>query len=128
MTSIAFIDSIEFSIQLGEFDASKSFSGMRMEVLTSLCSALIEKNTNVGLVSIGQLNLWHSLDLVYNAFNLAEVAVEKGATTLLITLNARKQLNDLSNDVFTKINIQYHTDLKDCLIKAFLEQKQFYLK
>jgi len=111
----------EFSIQLRAFDASKSGSGMGMAVLMSLCSALLEKSTKGGLVIVGQLNLGGSLDLVYNAVNLAEVAVEKGATTLLIPLNARKQLNDLSDDMITKINIQYYTDLKDCLIKALLD-------
>lgn len=111
----------EFSIQLRAFDASKSGSGMGMAVLMALCSALLEKSTKGGLVIVGQLNLGGSLDLVYNAVNLAEVAVEKGATTLLIPLNARKQLNDLSDDMITKINIQYYTDLKDCLIKSLLE-------
>jgi len=111
----------EFSIQLRAFDASKSGNGMGMAVLMGMCSALLEKNTKGGLVIVGQLNLGGSLDLIYNAVNLAEIAVEKGATTLLVPLNARKQLNDLSDDMITKINIQYYTDLKDCLIKALLD-------
>lgn len=111
----------EFSIQLRAFDASKSGNGMGMAVLISLCSALLEKSTKGGLIIIGQLNLGGSVDLVYNAVNLAELSVEKGATTILIPLNARKQLNELSDDMVTKINIQYYTDLKDCLIKALLD-------
>jgi ATP-dependent Lon protease len=111
----------EFSIQLRAFDASKSGNGMGMAVLMGMCSAVLEKNTKGGLVVIGQLNLGGSLDMVYNAVNLAEIAVEKGATTLLIPLNARKQLNELSDEMITKINIQYYTDLKDCLIKALLD-------
>ena len=94
---------------------------MGMAVLIGLCSALLGKNTKGGLVIIGQLNLGGSLDMVYNAVNLAEIAVEKGATTLLIPLNARKQLNDLSDEMITKINIQYYVDLKDCLMKALLD-------
>jgi ATP-dependent Lon protease len=113
--------SYEFSIQLRAFDASKSGNGMGMAVLIGLCSALLEKNTKGGLVIIGQLNLGGSLDMVYNAVNLAEIAVEKGATTLLTPLNARKQLNDLSDEMITKINIQYYTDLKDCLMKALMD-------
>lgn len=111
----------EFSIQLRAFDASKSGNGMGMAVLMGMCSAVLEKNTKGGLVIVGQLNLGGSLDLVYGAVNLAEIAVEKGATTLLIPLNARKQLNELSDDMITKINIQYYTDLKDCLIKSLAE-------
>lgn len=111
----------EFSLQLRSFDSSKSGNGMGMAVLIALCSAIIEKGTKGGLVIIGQINLGGSIDLVYNAVNLAELAVEKGATTILIPLNARKQLNDLSDDMITKINIQYYTDLRDCLIKALLD-------
>lgn len=111
----------EFSIQLRAFDASKSGNGMGMAVLIALCSALLEKGTKGGFIIVGQLNLGGSLDLVYNAVNLVELAVEKGATSILIPLNARKQLNELSDDMITKINILYYTDLKDCLIKALLD-------
>jgi ATP-dependent Lon protease len=111
----------EFSIQLRAFDASKSGNGLGMAVLIALCSALLEKGTKGGFIIVGQLNLGGSLDLVYNAVNLVELAVEKGATSILIPLNARKQLNELSDDMITKINILYYTDLKDCLIKALLD-------
>jgi len=111
----------EFSLQLRAFDASKSGNGMGMAVLIALCSAILEKGTKGGLIIVGQLNLGGSLDLVYNAVNLAELAVEKGATLLLIPLNARKQLNELSDEMITKINIQYYTDLRDCLVKALLD-------
>ena len=113
--------STEFSLQLRAFDASKSGNGMGIAVLMGMCSAILERSTKGGLVLVGQLNLGGSLDMVYNAVNLAEIAVEKGATTLLVPLNARKQLNELSDDMITKINIQYYTDLKDCLIKTLLD-------
>ena len=113
--------STEFSLQLRAFDASKSGNGMGIAVLMGMCSAILERSTKGGLLIVGQLNLGGSLDMVYNAVNLAEIAVEKGATTLLIPLNARKQLNDLSDDMITKINIQYYTDLKDCLIKTLMD-------
>jgi len=111
----------EFSIQLRAFDASKSGNGLGMAVLMAFCSAILERSIKGGLVIIGQINLGGSIDLVYNAVNLAELAVEKGATTLLVPLNARKQLNELSDDMITKINIQYYTDLKDCLVKGLMD-------
>lgn len=111
----------EMSIQLRAFDASKSGNGMGIAVLMGMCSALLEKNIKGGLVIVGQLNLGGSLDTIYGAVNLAELAIEKGATTLLIPINARRQLNDLSDEMVTKINIQYYTDLKDCLIKTLMD-------
>ena len=111
----------EFSVQLRAFDASKSGNGTGMAILMAMCSSILEKNTKGGLVIVGQLNLGGSLDLVYGAVNIAEIAIEKGATTLLIPLNARKQLNELSDDMITKINIQYYSDLRDCLVKTLME-------
>mgnify|MGYP000951988681 FL=1 len=78
----------EFSVQLRAFDASKSGNGMGMAVLIGLCSSMLEKHIKGGLIIVGQLNLGGSLDTIYNAVNLAELAVEKGATTLLIPLIA----------------------------------------
>jgi ATP-dependent Lon protease len=111
----------EFSIQLRSFSSARSGAGTGMAALIAMATVLLEKNTKGGLVVVGQLNLGGSLDLIYDAINIAETAVEKGATTLLIPLNARKQLNELSDDMITKINIQYYTDLKDCLLKALAE-------
>lgn len=111
----------EFSIQLRSFGAAKTGAGTGMAVLIALSTALLEKSTKGGLVIVGQLNLGGSLDLIYDAINIAELAVEKGTNTLLIPLNARKQLNELSDEMITKINIQYYTDLKDCLLKSLVE-------
>ncbi|MGI9160737.1 MAG: S16 family serine protease, partial [Saprospiraceae bacterium] len=111
----------EFSIQLLAFDASKSGNGMGMAVLIAMCSSILGKHIRGGLAIVGQLNLGGSLDTVYNAVNLAELAVEKGATTLLVPLNARKQLHDLSDEMITKINIQYYTEIRDCLVKSLID-------
>lgn len=111
----------EFSIQLRSFSSATSGAGTGMAALIAMSTALLEKNVKGGMVVVGQLNLGGSLDLIYDAINIAETAVEKGATTLLIPLNARKQLNELSDDMITKINIQYYTDLKECLLKALAE-------
>jgi ATP-dependent Lon protease len=111
----------EFSVQLRAFDASKSGAAVGIGVLLSLCSALLQKSLKGGLVVSGGLNLGGSLEPIYNAVNVAELAVEKGAATLLIPVSARKQMNDLSDDMVTKINIQYFTDAKDALIKALAD-------
>ena len=47
---------------------------------------------------IGGLNLGGSIDPVHNAVSVAELAIAKGATTLLVPVSARKQLNDLPDD------------------------------
>ena len=54
-------------------------------------------------------------------FRSAELAIEKGATQLLLPVSARKQLMDLSDEMAAKLNIQFYTDSRDALLKALLE-------
>jgi ATP-dependent Lon protease len=111
----------EFSVQLRAFDAAKSGNATGLAVLVSLCSALLQKSIKGGLVVVGSLNLGGSIDPVYNAVSVAELAIEKGATTLLVPVSARKQLNDLPDDLITKVNILYYTDAREALLKAIVE-------
>jgi ATP-dependent Lon protease len=97
----------EFSIQLRAFDASKSGSSLGLGALLALCSALLQKSIKGGLVVVGGLNLGGSIDPVYNGVSVAELAVEKGASILLLPVASRKQLFDLSDDIATKVNIQF---------------------
>ena len=52
---------------------------------------------------------------------LAELAVEKGASSLLMPVSARRQLFDLSDAMATKIDIQFYSDTPDALLKALIE-------
>jgi ATP-dependent Lon protease len=111
----------EFSVQLRAFDASKSGNATGLAVLVALCSALLQKSIKGGLVVVGNLNLGGSIDPVHNAVNVAELAISKGASTLLVPVSARKQLNDLPDDMITKVNILYYTDSREALLKAIVE-------
>ena len=51
----------------------------------------------------------------------AEIAVDKKATTLLMPVAARRQLNDLPDDMWTKINIEFYKDPADAVFKALVE-------
>lgn len=84
------------------FDASTTDNQLGISVLVTLCSALLKKPIRGGLVIVGGLNLGGSLEPVYDAVNIAELAVEKGASTVLMPVSCRKQLNDLSDDMATK--------------------------
>lgn len=111
----------EFSIQLRAFDASRGGSSLGAAVLLALCSALLQKSIKGGLVVVGGLNLGGSIDPIYNAVSVTESAVEKGATILLAPVSARRQLADLSDEMATRITIQYYTDTKDALLKALAD-------
>jgi ATP-dependent Lon protease len=52
---------------------------------------------------------------------VAELAVEKQAQTLLMPVSARRQLNELPDDVWTKVNIEFYRDAPDAVFKALEE-------
>ena len=55
---------------------------------------------------------------MHNAVKVAELAIENGATQLLVPISARRQLNDLSDDIATKLSILYYADAREALLKA----------
>lgn len=111
----------EFAVQLRAMDTDRAGAALGLPVLLALCSALLEKSTKGGLIVVGSLNLGGSVEAVYNAVALAELAVEKGASTLLMPVSARRQLFDLSDAMATKIDIQFYSDTPDALLKALIE-------
>ena len=57
----------------------------------------------------------------YTAHTVAGIAVEQGATALLMPGACRRQLFDLSDDMATKVDIQFYTDAREALLKAIQE-------
>jgi len=108
----------EFSVQLRAFDSARSGTGLGLPALLALCSALLQKSLKGGLIAVGGLNLGGGIDPIHNAVGVAELAIEKGASTLLIPISARRQLFDLSDDMAMRLSIAYYSDTREALLKA----------
>ncbi len=111
----------EFTVQLRAFDAAKSGAHLGVAALVALCTSMLKKSIRGGLIIVGELNLGGSIEPIHNPVTLAEIAVEKGATSLLMPVNCRRQLFDLSDDMATKIDIQFYQDARDALLKAIVD-------
>ncbi|MDF1692253.1 MAG: BREX system Lon protease-like protein BrxL [Zhongshania sp.] len=111
----------EFTIQLRAFDASKRGSKLGIASLVAMCSGLLKKPVKGGLIVVGEINLGGSIEPINSAVNITELAVEKGASSLLMPVTCRRQLYDLSDDMATKIDIQFYQDARDALLKAIVE-------
>lgn len=111
----------EFTVQLRAFDAAKSGAKLGVASLVALCTSLLKRSVRGGLIIVGEINLGGSIEPVHNAVTIAEIAVEKGATSLLMPVACRRQLVDLSDDMATKIDIQFYSDARDALLKAMTD-------
>jgi len=111
----------EFTVQLRAFDAAKSGSKLGVASLVAMCTSLLKRSARGGLIIVGEINLGGSIEPVHNAVAIAEIAVEKGAASLLMPVACRRQLVDLSDDMATKIDIQFYSDARDALLKAMAD-------
>ena len=111
----------EFSVQLRPVDAEKSGTGLGLPALIALVGGLMERSTRGSTIVVGPLNLGGSMEMLQNPVAIAELAVDKQATTLLMPVAARRALNDLPDDIWTKVNIEFYSDLADAVFKSLLE-------
>ena len=111
----------EFSIQMRAMDTDKAGAGLGLPVLVALCGSLLSRNTRGGTVVVGALNLGGSVELIPNAVRIAELAIDKSAQTLLMPVSVRRQLNDLPDELWTKISIEFYKDASDAVFKALVE-------
>ena len=108
----------EYSVQLRAMDNDRSGTALGLPTLLALCGALLEKSAKGGLIAVGSLNLGGSVDALANAVGIVEAAVEKQAAIVLMPVSARRALLDLSDDMATRVNVQFYSDAPDALLKA----------
>jgi len=111
----------EFSIQMRPMDTDKTGAGLGVPILIALCGGLLGRNTRGGTIVAGALNLGGSIEMIPNAVRIAELAIDKQAATLLMPVSARRQLNDLPDELWTKISIEFYKDGPDAVFKALDE-------
>ena len=112
----------EYSLQLRAMDNDRNGGGLGLAVLISLVGSLLQKNTQGGTIVVGSLNLGGSIDMVPNAVGLVEMAADKQAQRILMPVAARRQLNDLPDELWTKISIDFYKDAADAVFKALDEK------
>jgi ATP-dependent Lon protease len=108
----------EFAVQLRSFDAGKSGADLGVPALAAFCSALLNRPLKGGLAVIGGLNLGGSIETVHNPLDLVELAIEKGATSVLMPVSCRRALIDLSDEAAAKVQTIFYLDPGDALRKA----------
>jgi ATP-dependent Lon protease len=111
----------ELTIQVRAMDVAREGANLGVPILLAFCSALLAKSLRGGVVVIGGMSIGGSFEPIHNAVSVAELAVEKGAQTILFPVGARRQLNDLSDEMAARITIVYYVDVRDALLKALTE-------
>ncbi len=111
----------EFSVQVRALTAVKGASSLGMPLLLALCSAALGRSLKGGVVMTGGMSVGGTVEPVYNALDMAELAAENGASAILLPVSSRRQLNDMSDDLASRLMIIYYKDPRDALFKVLGE-------
>jgi hypothetical protein len=84
----------EFTLLLRAIDADKSGGSLGVAVLVALCGSLLGRNSRGGTIVVRSASLGGS---------------------------ARRRLNDLPDELWTKIDIEFYKDAADAVFKALIE-------
>jgi ATP-dependent Lon protease len=102
-------------------DADKSGGGLGVPVLAALCGSILGRSSRGGTIVVGSATLGGSIELLPQAVRVAELAVEKGAVSILMPVAARRQLTELPDDMWTKVSIEFYRDAGDAVFKALVD-------
>jgi ATP-dependent Lon protease len=94
---------------------------LSVSALIAFASSLLGKPLKGGLAVVGGVNLGGSIEQVHNPIDVVELALEKGATSVMMPVASRRALMDLSDDVATKVKVVFYLDAADALRKAVHE-------
>lgn len=59
--------------------------------------------------------------MLQNPGAIVELAVDKKANTVLMPVSARRALNDLPDEYWTKTNVEFYSESSDAVFKALME-------
>ena len=108
----------QYTVQMQPRDNDKSGAGLGLPVLAALVGGLLERKTRGATIIVGPLNLGGSLERISDPVAIAELAVDKQATVLLMPVAARRELMNLPDDLWTKVNIEFYADAQDGVFKV----------
>ena len=108
----------QYTIQMQPRDNERSGTGLGLPVLAALVGGLLERRTRGATIVAGPLNLGGSLERIPDPVAIAELAVDKQATVLLMPVGARHELMNLPDDLWTKVNIEFYRDAEDGVFKV----------
>lgn len=111
----------EFSVQIRALSPISGASSLGVPILLSICSSALRKSLKGGFVVVGGMSVGGTLEPVYNALDMAELAAEKGASAIVLPVSSRKQMNEMSDDLAARLTVIYYTDPRDALLKVLGE-------
>ena len=110
--------SYDFSIQAINLQQAKEGAETAVAFFISVVSALLEKPVRAELVVFGEMSVQGLLIRVSHLTERLQLALEAGASRVLVPSENKRELGDVPDDVLNKLQVIFYTDPMNAVIRA----------
>jgi len=110
----------ELTVEVHPIDGTKVGGSLGVGLIAAFCSALLKKPLRGGLVIVGEL-AGDAVKPLHQPIEFVETAVRAGARAILMPVSCRRALMDVSDEIATRVEMQFYAHITDALSKAFHE-------
>jgi ATP-dependent Lon protease len=115
------LGSYDFNIQVMSPMHGKDTADLGVAFFISLLSASVNKSMKGGLVALGQMSIHGVLSRIENLGDSLRVAMDAGATHVLIPTTNAADLGGIPSELLDKVRIEFYSDPMQAAFKALVE-------
>lgn len=108
----------EFHLHFVDLQMSGNSHSSSLASLIASCSALLNKPMQESMVVLGSMTLGGVLNTVQDLAGSMQVALEAGATKILIPMASATDIPTVPAETFTKFQVSFYSDPIDAVYKA----------
>lgn len=108
----------EFHLHFVDLQMSGNSHSSSLASLIASCSALLNKPMQESMVVLGSMTLGGVLNTVQDLAGSMQVALEAGATKILIPMASASDIPTVPAETFTKFQVSFYSDPIDAVYKA----------
>lgn len=108
----------EFHLHCVDLQSSGSSHSASLASLVAFCSALLVKPMQEKMVVLGDMSLGGVVNPVHDLAGSMQVALEAGATKVLLPMSSAMDIPTVPSETFTKFQVSFYSDPIDAVFKA----------
>lgn len=108
----------EFHLHFVDLQSSGNSHSSSLSSLVSCCSILLRKPVQEQMVILGSMTLGGVVNSVQDLASSMQVALEAGATKILIPMASATDIPTVPAETFTKFQVSFYSDPVDAVYKA----------
>ena len=118
ISSMISMDNTDFMMDIRDLQGQCAAEDLSLATLIGMTSAALKKPVLTQLAVLGGISIGGTINPIEELANVLQVAHDAGANKILIPSNAKKQIVDVSDDLFVTFQIIFYNSPEAAVFKA----------